>query len=294
MTAAACHYLRARSVEEAVASLEASAGEGTVIAGGVALGILMNERLVRPTWLVDIARIDSLCRIDMTADGALRIGAAVANTELERSPMVARDFPLLHEMSREIACGRVRNRGTIGGNICLADPQGDPPAAMLALDATLNVRGPDGPRAVPISEFFQDLYTTALGETEILEDITVPTRPANAGYAYGKYGARRAMDYTATISAAVTVVRDNGTIGDIRIGMGGVGTTPIRPYGAEAALRGQSPDADVLAAMATALTAELTPLDDVIYSADYKRHVASVILRRTVERACQRAGGQAG
>ena len=290
----ACHYARPRSVDEAIESLDASGGEGTVIAGGVALGILMNERLVRPTWLVDIARIDRLRELDVTANGELRIGATVPNTELERSAMVAHDFPLLHEMSHEIACGRVRNRGTVGGNICLADPQGDPPAAMLALDAILNVRGPDGARAVPISEFFHDLYTTALGETDILEEIIVPPKQANAGYAFGKYGARRAMDYTATISAAVTVVRDNGRIADVRIGMGGVGTTPVRPNAAEAALRGQTPDADVLRAMGEALAEELTPLDDVIYSADYKRHVASVILRRTVERAHQRAGGQAG
>ena len=290
---ATCHYARPRSVEEAIESLEASGGEGTVIAGGVALGILMNERLVRPTWLVDITRIERLRELDLTANGELRIGATLPNTELERSATVARDFPLLHEMSHEIACGRVRNRGTVGGNICLADPQGDPPAAMLALDATLNVRGPNGARTVPISEFFHDLYTTALGESDILEEIVVPPIPANAGYAYGKYGARRAMDYTATISAAVTMVRDNGGVSDIRIGMGGVGTTPVRPYGAEAALRGRTPDAEVLAAMAAALAEELTPLADLIYSADYKRHVASVILRRTVERAYRRAGGQA-
>jgi CO/xanthine dehydrogenase FAD-binding subunit len=130
-----CRYTRAQSVDEAVACLTEARGDGHIIAGGVALGILMNEKLVDPTWLIDISALDEVRGIELLGDGALRIGALVTHREIERSDIVARAVPMLPEMAAEIACGRIKNRGTIGGNICLADPQGDPPAAILALRA---------------------------------------------------------------------------------------------------------------------------------------------------------------
>lgn len=289
----ACRYTRARTVEEAVAALTEAEGEANVIAGGVALGILMNERLLEPEWLIDIARIETMKGIAATPGGGLRIGALATHTEVERSAAVAAASPLLTEMAAEIACGRIRNRGTVGGNICLADPQGDPPVALLALGATLRAAGPGGSRDIPADGFFTDLYTTALGEDELLVEIEVPPTPAHGGVAYTKFAARRAMDYTSTVSAAVSLIRDpgDGHIAEIGIGIGGVGITSVRPVAAEAALRGRRPDADVFALMGAALGEEIEPLDDHLYSADYKRHVASVILRRAVARAYERSAG---
>lgn len=288
----ACRYTRARTVEEAIASLEESGGEAHVFAGGVALGILMNSRLVTPSWIVDIARIERLRGIHAVDGGALRIGALATHAEIERSTLIAKAAPLLNEMAREIACGRIRNRGTIGGNLCLADPQSDPPAALLALGASLGVRGPAGARAIAIDDFFRDTFTTALAEAEILESIEVPAPHPNAGFAFAKFGARRAMDYAATVSAAVAVVREGagGTIAEARIGMGGVGKTPVRALAAEAALRGTPGDTGALAAMRDSLAAELDPVGDLTFSADYKRHVAAVMLERAVARALARAG----
>lgn len=286
-----CRYVRVSTVEEAVESLQASDGEGHVFAGGVALGILMNFKLFSPSWIVDIARIDDLRKIEPTEDGGLHIGALATHSEVEHSGLVAERAPLLHEMAAEIACGRVRNRGTIGGNVCFADPQGDPPATLLALDAILHVRGPDGARSVPIGTFFRDTYETALGASEILEAIEVPPIPQGAHVAFGKFGARKAMDYATTISAAVVVVRDpSGAVEGVRIGMGGVGRTPVRPTSTEAILGGQGFGAEVRTKMQDQLRDELEPIDDATFSADYKRHVAAVLLTRTIERAL-RSGG---
>jgi carbon-monoxide dehydrogenase medium subunit len=191
-------------------------------------------------------------------------------------------------MALEIACGRVRNRGTVGGNLCLADPQGDPPAALLALEAELELHGPGGRRRLPIADFFRHVYTTALEDDEVLERIYVPGLSSAAGTAYLKFGARAAMDYAATISAAVKLVRDgaDGAVSEVAFGIGGVGITPVRPRGAEAALRGQPPVPEVLEAMTEALHSELEPVADILHSADYKRHIAGVLLRRAVARAC--------
>ena len=290
---ATCRYTRVRTVDDAVECLVDAKGDAHVIAGGIALVILMNERLVEPTWLIDIAAIEALRGIDRSPDGTLRIGALVTHDELERSKTVAEACPILTEMAAEIACRRIKNRGTIGGNVCLADPQGDPPIALLALEATLRAAGSQGFRDIPVREFFTDLYATALQEDEILHDIRVPPPPGNSAAAYGKFAARRAMDYTSTISAAVQLVRSpcDGRISGIGLGLGGVGPTPVWPTQTEAVLLDKKPSPEVFERMRDTLFDEIQPLQDSLYSADYKRHVASVILRRTVERAYDRAAG---
>lgn len=289
-----CRYTRARNVDEAVAALAEAGGEAHVIAGGVALGILMNERLVDPVWLVDISRIDSLREIDLAADGTLTIGALATHRDVEESDAVFRAIPMLRPMAAEIACGRIKNRGTIGGNICLGDPQGDPPVAAIALDAVFRITGPDGIREVRARDFFLDHYTTALGENEILQSIVFPPLATGTVTEYGKYAARKAMDYTSTVSVAVRVrFGTGGEIADIGLGFGGVGAVPVGAPATEAVLRGRSLSAETHASARAALLGELAPLDDILYSADYKRHVASVILKRTLDRAAARAGGGA-
>ncbi len=289
---AECRYTRPGSLDEAVASLIAADGEAHVIAGGVALGILMNEKLVEPTWLIDLSRLEALRGIEVTDDGGLRIGAMIRHREIEHAPPVAERCPMLSEMASDIACSRIKNRGTIGGSICLADPQGDPPAAVIALRATLRLRGPKGSRDVPATEFFTDLYTTAVGDDELLQEIRIPPPAPNSGAAFGKFSARNAMDYGSTVSVAVRLSRhpSTGSIEEIGLGLGGVGETPVWPERTEAALRGRQPDEETFAQMREVLSAEIAPLGDDLYSADYKRHVASVIMKRTVLEAYRRAG----
>ena len=228
-----CRYTSPRTIDEALDDLAAGAGDAHVIAGGIALGILMNEKLVEPSWLIDISRIEALGGIERLPDGSLRIGALATHTEVEHSEAVARYCPILAEMAREIACGRIRNRGTVGGNLCLADPQGDPPAAAIALRAVLRAAARQGPRDIPATQFFTDLYTTALGEDELLREVIIPPPPENSAAVFGKFAARRAMDYTSTVSVAVQLVRDpnDGCIAEVGLGLGGVGPIPVWPQG---------------------------------------------------------------
>lgn len=282
-----CRYDRPLVIEDAIRSLVAANGEAHVIAGGIALGILMNEKLVEPTWLIDVSRIEGLRGVTLLKDGTLKVGALSTHREVERSDAVRRSIPMLAEMAAEIACERIKNRGTIGGNICLADPQGDPPVAVLALRATLRVVGPNGFRDIPARSFFKDLYKTDLAQDEMLQEIHFPPLPEHCGAAFGKFSARRAMDYSSTISAAVRVAVDpkSGTILDLGLGMGGVGPTPVCPAVTEQTLLGKKLDPAGLEQLGSALRDELEPIGDDLYSADFKRHVASVILGRTLKRA---------
>lgn len=282
-----CRYTAARTAAEAVEALVAAKGEAHIIAGGVALVILMNEKLVEPSWLVDVSRIDALHGIDRLSDGTVRIGAAVTHREVAESEIIAEAFPMMSEMAAEIACGRIMNKGTIGGNICLADPQGDPPAAMLALDATMRAVGPDGRRDIPVREFFVDLYETALRDDELLQEILIPPMKPGSITAFGKYAARKAMDYTSTISAAVRLIREagNGRIEEISLGLGGVGQTPVYSEALEEMLTNVRPSDEVFGRVRERLFAVVEPIEDHLYSADYKRRVAAVTLRRTVMKA---------
>lgn len=282
-----CRYTRAGAVAEAVEALAAAKGEAHVIAGGVALAILMNERLLEPSWLVDVSGIADLRGIDRLPDGTVRIGAAVTHREVAESEIVAEAFPMMPEMAAEIACGRIANKGTIGGSICLADPQGDPPVVLLALHAVMRIAGPDGARDVPAREFFVGLYETALREDELLREILIPPMKPGSVTAFGKYAARKAMDYTSTISVAVRLVRGPGgePIEEISLGFGGVGQTPVHSEEVESVFAGAVPSDEVFGRARERLFDALEPIEDHLYSADYKRHVAAVTLRRAVMRA---------
>lgn len=287
----ACKYTRSSSVAETISALQAADGEATVIAGGIALGILMNEKLLAPSHLVDISRLDGFGGIDLLDDGSLRIGALCTHREVENSHVVQRSLPVLSEVAAEIACGRIKNRGTIGGNVCLADPQADMPVAAIALSARMTAVGADGEREIPADEFFVDLLETALGESELLKEINFPALQANSAAAYGKFAARKAMDYSSTITVVARVTLDpaNGVMSDVSLGFGGMGILPVRPRQTEDALKGRKPDASAFEAAKRAIAEECEPLQDDLYSVEYKLHAASVILKRTLTEACARA-----
>jgi aerobic carbon-monoxide dehydrogenase medium subunit len=285
----ACRYARARTVDEALEALQRDP-DAKLIADGVALVALMNQKLFQGESLIDIGGIGALRGIAYDGEG-LRIGALVTHSEIESSELVRRDFPILAEMARNIGCGRIRNRGTLGGNLCHGDPQEDPGAALLALDARVRVRSGGNMREIPVRQFFRDSFTTALSAGEILEDVLIPRVVPGAGWEYSKFGPRHAMDYTSTISAAIIVICEGRQqrMMQVELGMSGVGPTQIRPSAAPRVLQDQRPDPDVLARMAETLAGEIDPVSDFQFSADYKRHLAGVIVKRAVERAYLRA-----
>ena len=277
-------FVRATSVEGAIAALGRAPHDSIVVAGGIVVGSLINQRLLSPAILVDISRIGSLREIEITAAGELRIGSLVTHQEMLCSRAIQSAAPLLTEIAADISCPRLRNRGTLGGSLCTIGGQGDPATGLIALGAQLHLRGPNGARILALEDFYKDAFAVDLGDGELVEFVSVPPVPPGAGFAFCKLGPRKAMDWT-LITASVMLTGD-GAIADIRIGMNGVGPTPSRPRKTEAALRGWS--AGNWETAAAALNEEIDPPGDLVYSAGFKRRLAAVALKRAVEHALAR------
>ena len=282
-------FMRAESVEEAIQGLQSSGGDGLLLAGGTVVASLINQRLASPALLIDIARIDALKQIRSEPDGALVIGALVTHQQLLRSPQVRAHSPILTEIAKEISCGRLRSRGTLGGSVCMIGQQGDPATGLLALDAEVDIRGPNGPRRLPLRSFYKDAFSTDLAADEVVVALRVPPPPVGASAAFQKFGPRNAMDFTLIAVAVVLIAneRDN-LIEDIRIGMNGVAATALRARRAEQAIRGRPAQAIDWDEVRRALQEEIAPPGDLIYSEPYKRHLAGVLLQRACVAALAR------
>lgn len=271
MKASAGGYARAESVSHALELLAASDGQGRVLAGGQSLIAAMNMRLSVGDLLVDISKISDLSGVAVESE-ALRIGALTRHSQIGSDPLVKTHAPLLTDAVSHIAHAAIRNRGTIGGALAHADPAAEFPACALALGATMHVEGPTGPRAIAAEDFFEEVFTTALNEGEILTSITVPVAEADEVQIIEEV-ARRSGDYA--LVGLCLVKRAAGH----RIALFSVGPKPILANGAMAAL-----DAGDLDAAVNALSAEIDPPSDTQASAAYRRHLAGVLLRRAVAR----------
>lgn len=271
MKASAGGYARAESVSHALELLAASDGQGRVLAGGQSLIAAMNMRLSVGDLLVDISKISDLSGVAVESE-ALRIGALTCHAQIGSDPLVKTHAPLLTDAVSHIAHAAIRNRGTIGGALAHADPAAEFPACALALGATMHVEGPTGPRAIAAEDFFEEVFTTALNEGEILTSITVPVAEADEVQIIEEV-ARRSGDYA--LVGLCLVKRAAGH----RIALFSVGPKPILANGAMAAL-----DAGDLDAAVNALSAEIDPPSDTQASAAYRRHLAGVLLRRAVAR----------
>jgi carbon-monoxide dehydrogenase medium subunit len=271
MKASAGGYARAESVGHALQLLAASDGQGRVLAGGQSLIAAMNMRLSVGDLLVDISKISDLSGVAVEGE-TLRIGALTRHAQIGSDPLVKTHAPLLTDAVSHIAHAAIRNRGTIGGALAHADPAAEFPACTLALGATMHVEGPTGPRAIAAEDFFEEVFTTALNEGEILTSITVPVAEADEVQIIEEV-ARRSGDYA--LVGLCLVKRAAGH----RIALFSVGPKPILATGAMAAL-----DAGDLDAAVDVLSAEIDPPSDTQASAAYRRHLAGVLLRRAVAR----------
>lgn len=284
-------YVRARSVDEAVAWL-ARSGEARILAGGQSLIPLMNLRLVRPATVVDINTVPGLEEIRELPDGGLGLGALVRHTDLATSPLVRSRAPLLAAAAAHVGHRAIRNRGTLGGSLAHADPAAELPAATLALEARLTVAGPRGVRAVAAADFFLGLFATALASEELLTAVEVPP-PAPAGWGFAEV-ARRAGDFALAGVAAVLHADGRGACGRARLVAFGAADRPLQLGAAEALLH----DARVEPALARlggeAAAAECAPLDDVHASAAYRRHLVGVVTERALLQAAARLPGATG
>ena len=290
MIPSAFDYHAPGTLEEAVALLERHGDEAKVLSGGQSLLPLLKLRLGDAGHLVDIGRIPGLAGIT-EADGYLRIGGATREADLERSDLIREKYPILLDTAAVIADPLVRNRATVGGNLAHGDPANDHPATMLALEADVVARGPDGERTIPITRFFTGLFATALAPTEILTEIRIPIPPPRSGGAYVKLE-RKVGDFATAATAAQVTLGGQGEMTRIGIGLTNAGPTPIKATAAEAYLLGRQPDAEAIAEAARLAADAVSPSADRRGSTEYKRDMARVLTGRAINRAVQRAGGQ--
>jgi carbon-monoxide dehydrogenase medium subunit len=280
-------YQEPTSLEEAFALLEGHGEEARVIAGGTSLIIWMRQRLLMPKVVISLARIPNFDAICFDARDGLRLGAGARHRDVELSPFVKQHYPLLHETFRKVAQPRIRNMGTVGGNLAGGDPLTDPGASLMALDAEVTVAGSKGQRTMPLEEFFVDYYQTALNAGELLTEIRVPppTRPA---WSHIKFTPRSVEDF-ATVGVALTLRANENRCEDVRLALNSVASTILRAKRAEAVLRGRPITDAALREMGEIASTEVDPMDDNRGSSDYKREMVKVLVRRAAHEALQRA-----
>jgi carbon-monoxide dehydrogenase medium subunit len=281
-------YYRAGSLAEAGQLLQQHPG-AKLLAGGHSLIPLLKFRLATPAALIDIGRLDELKGISVT-DGRVRIGALTTHAELAASSELAERCPALGEAAGLIGDPAVRNRGTIGGNVAHADPASDLPTVLRALDATIAVTVDDGERSIPAADFFEGMMETALGDHDIVTAIEVPAAGAGQGQAYVKFSHPASRYAVVGAAAAVTLV--GGTVGVVAVALGGLVPAARRAASVEEALAGQAPTADAIAAAAAAVSADLGDdlIGDIYASAEYRRAMAPVCVKRALRAAVERSG----
>lgn len=283
MKPAPFQYVAALSVEDAIALLSKYGSDAKLIAGGQSLVPMMNFRLARPEWLIDINRISGLAGIAQK-NGALRIGSLTRYSELEASEAVQRSVPLLGLMLPHIAHKAIRNRGTIGGSICHADPAAEMPVAMLALDAIFELRGPTGTRRIAADDFFIGQMTTGIEAEEILIAIEIPEIENSEKHGFSEF-ARRRGDFA--LASAAAVLRFNGErISDhVRIAVGGLSERAERARAAEALLAGNAPTAALIEEAAKAAAAEVKAGSDLHATEAYRRSLIATQVKQALAAA---------
>jgi CO/xanthine dehydrogenase FAD-binding subunit len=280
-------YFGPKTVDEAVALLKEHADDDAkVLAGGQSLVPLMNFRLARPKWLIDINGIESLDYLREDGDW-LAIGAITRERDVEKSALVADKCPLLREVTRWIGHTTIRNRGTVGGCIAHNDPTAEYPLAAVLLGAEVKVQGVSGVRSIPIQDFLITYLTTALEETDVVTEVRFPVMPKTMGWAFQEF-ARRHGDF-AIVEVGATLTMDNGTVTDARIAIGGAGPVAFRATDAEDVLKGQKLTDELLEQAGEKAGAMTEPESDIHGSAEYRTHLAKVLTRRALKEAETRA-----
>jgi carbon-monoxide dehydrogenase medium subunit len=278
MKAAAFAYARASSVVDALQLLAAHGDKAKVLSGGQSLMPAMNLRLISPEFIVDISELAELRGIAV-GDNVITIGALTRHVELLKSPEIAAHAPLLARAVAHIAHPAIRNRGTIGGSLAHADPASELPACMVALNATIIVRGEGSERRIAAQDFFTGIYQTALSAQELLIAVELPCAPKNAAYFFDEF-ARRHGDYAIVGLAAQAIVKAD-MFADLRLAFFAVGDRPVLSKAA-AKLVGVAVTPAMLSEASEGLAEELDPLDDQQASAAMRRHLAKVLLARGV------------
>jgi carbon-monoxide dehydrogenase medium subunit len=284
-------YERATSVDHAISLLDRLGSEARLIAGGHSLLPMMKLRLANPEYIIDINDLVEELQyirsdVGSSGGGEVRIGALTRHRQLLESDELAAVFPIFRDAEKVIADPVVRNRGTLGGSLCQADPSEDLSAVCDALEASCVIRGTDGERVVPMHDFHRGPYETAVADGEMLTEVRIPVKPASSS-AYHKVE-RRAGDW-AVVSAGAAVTMNNGTIADGRVGLCAVGPNTTNIGSISDAIRGQAPSEELYAAIGEIAADNCTPVTDSRGTAAYKKHLAKELTVRSLRRAVARA-----
>jgi aerobic carbon-monoxide dehydrogenase medium subunit len=284
MYPASFDYFAPTTLDEALAFLEEYGEDAKVLAGGQSLIPLMKLRFASPRALVDINGVSELGELE-EQDGSLHVGALVRHKACERSELLRGRWATMGDAAPLISDPIVRNLGTVGGSLAHADPQGDWGSVMLAMRAEITVRGPNGTRTIPIDEFFQGPFTTALEPTEILTGVRIPDPGARAGGTYLKLE-RKVGDF-ATVGVAVHLSFSNGSVGTAGIALTGVGPKNLRAEAAEQALAGRALDDEAMSEAARLAAEAAEARTDVRGTEAYKRNVVRVFVERGLRKAAE-------
>jgi aerobic carbon-monoxide dehydrogenase medium subunit len=283
-------YLEPTSVAEACALLKQHAGEAKVFAGGSHLTILMKQGLYQPKALVNIKKISELKGITYDAKEGLSIGALVTHREIETSTLVREKFPVLCDAEREVANIRVRNMGTVGGNLASGEPLTDLSQIFISLDGKAKIAGPNGQRVIPVEELFLDFYTTSLADDEILTEVVLPPLPPRSGVEYIRFSSSSVVDKpSAGVAVRFTLESSGETIQIARITLGCVGPTPVRARKAEALIAGKVLTPQLAEEAGSAGSQECSPSTDLRGSEQYKRAIIRTLVKRAAAKAYERA-----
>ena len=283
-------YLEPTTVAEACSLLKQHAGEAKVFAGGTHLTILMKQGLFEPKVLVNIKNIRELKGVRYDSTEGLIIGALTTHRELETSALVQEKFPVLCEAEREVANIRVRNMGTVGGNLASGEPLTDLSQIFIALDGKARIVGPNGGRTIAVEELFLDFYTTSLADDEILTHVVLPPCRPRSGIEYIRFSSSSVVDKP-SVGVAVRLTLDSGseTIDVARVVLGCVGATPVRARKAEALLVAKKLTAELAEQAGSTASQECTPTSDLRGSEQYKRAIVRTLVKRATGKAYERA-----
>jgi CO/xanthine dehydrogenase FAD-binding subunit len=278
-------YLEPHTIDEALSMLSQYKGRAKVMAGGTDILPKLKEREIKaPEGIIALKGIPDLDYIKYDEVDGLSLGALVTIHAVETSPIVQERFGVLFQAAESMASAQVRNRGTIGGNLCNAVPSADTAPALLTLEASLKLTSQNGERIVNVEGFFTGPNETVLTDEEILQEIHVPNLPPHSKGRYLKLTPRRSMDL-AIVGVAVVVTAEDGICNDIRIGLGAVAPTPIRARRAENMIRGQKLSDDVIERAAQIAAGECCPISDHRASAQYRCDMVEVLTKRAIQQA---------
>jgi len=282
-------YFAPKTLEEALTLLSKYGDECKMIAGGQSLLILMRQGLVTPKYLIDIKGISALDYINLDKNEGLRIGALTPHRAIEKSPVIQNGFAVLSEMELKLASVQTRNWGTIGGNLCHADPAGDPAPVLIALNGKLKIASLSEERTVAVEEFSTDYFETALRHGELLTEIQVPNPPPRTGTAYTKFNIIENDMGIASTAVSITLSPKDETCSDARIVLGAVASVPMRAKEAEKVLVGKEISDALLVKAGQIASEEAEPIADVLASEEYKGELVRVLVKRVGREALDRA-----